>query len=193
MTSNIGDYRSSALFPAQNAAADRRQSQVSRLFGSRDDDTRVSGGAVYGQGNKSFSRFYTEKGTYIGTQLKEKLASFDKRTPVQKVLDKVSKEAYTDWKDTAMHHKMSLVSQLFVREDTEEESREEALYNKERNEVSKPYPARDMLMGDKVEKQPEPQAAKFAARNTSAKNDAGLFDQSSAGRFADLSGMGLYF
>ncbi len=193
MTSNIGDYRSSALFPVQNASADRRQSQGSRLFGNGDDNAGISGGAVYGQGNRSFSRFYTEKGTYIGTRLKEKLAGFDKRTPVQKVLDKVSKEAYTDWKDTALYHKMSLVSQLFVKEDTEEESQEEALYNKELNEVSKPYPARDMLMGDRAEKQTAPQAAKFVAGNTSAKNDAGLFDQGSANRFADLGGMGLYF
>ncbi len=194
MTSNIGDYRSSALFPAQNAAMEHRQSQASRLFGSRDDATGVSGGAVYGQGNRPFSRFYTEKGTYIGVRLKEKLASFDKRTPVQKTLDKISKEAYTDWKDTALYHKMSLVSQLFVKEDTEEESREEALYNKELNEASRPYPARDMLMGDKTGKQADAQADSLSAKNTPAKDDAaGIFDRDFANRFADFGGIGLYF
>ena len=171
MTSNIGDYRSSALLSSPNAAADRRQNQVSRFFGSRDDEARVSGGAVYGKGNKSFSRFYTEKGTYIGTRLKEQLASFDKRTPVQKVLDKINKEAYMDWKDTALYNKMSLVSQLFVREDAEEEeSQDEALYNKELNEASKPYPARDMLMGDKTENQ-----------------------MNAGNQFAGMDGTGLYF
>ena len=188
MTSNIGDYRSSVLFPAQNAAMEHRQSQASRLFGSRDDATGVSGGAVYGQGNRAFSRFYTEKGTYIGVRLKEQLASFDKRT-----LDKISKEAYTDWKDTALYHKMSLVSQLFVKEDTEEETPEEALYNKELNEASRPYPARDMLMGDKTGKQADSQADILSAKNMSAKDGAGIFDGDSANRFADFGGIGLYF
>lgn len=173
MTSNIENYGNSSLYSVQSAANTQRQNRLSWLFGRKEDTKDISGGVTYGQGSRSFSRLYTAEGTHVGTRLKEQLAKFDKRTPVQKVLDRVSKEAYADWKDTALYQKMSLVSQLYERREDESESAESALYRKEVSEASKPYPIKDKLTGNKTEKQADTQTANVFAKNISAKNDTG--------------------
>ncbi len=149
MTSNIGNYQNSALLSTRNAAAERQENRISKLFGRRDAETELSDNLVSGKKDRDFSRLYTIKGMLAGARVKEKPGTFTEKSSVQRALDKINREAYRDWKDTALYNKMSLVSQLFAGRDEESESADSALYRKEVSEISKPYPAKDMLVGER--------------------------------------------
>lgn len=150
MTSNIGNYKDNTLFTAQHTMADRQPERISRLFGSKKAESEVFASVASERKDGQTSSLYTADGMHMGAR-RNREGTFAEKSSVQRVLEKISRDAYRDWEDTALYQKMSLMSKLFEKRTDESESEQSSLYEKERNEASKPYPARDMLMGEENE------------------------------------------